>query len=202
MERQPDGSVTIGPVRRLVYAEQVDGRVHARLEPECQPTDVTHAISWGVDIDWADFELVPEGLRFSGLLRCKRIAPALHHAPAICVRDLGGYSRAVGQMEFLSEPTISDQSFEVRVGGTLAADPLVATTQLAKGALALHVGYRGLLHPVGGLWTHGKRVAIFINCPRGTVTVLPSPGGRILAAPGRGRRARAFGAVKTVLGRK
>lgn len=201
LSREPDGSVQIAPISELVYAEEVDGRVHARVDPDAQPTDVTHAISWGVDIEWSDFTEVEGGLQFKGLLRCKRIAPALHSAPAICVRDMGGYSRVVGQMEYLSDPEIDGLSFQVPVGGTLLTDPLVATTQLARGALALHVGFRGLLHPVGGLWTHGRRAAVLQTGPRGQVTLLPSPGGRILAAPGRGRRARAFGAVRRAIRR-
>lgn len=201
LSREPDGSVQIAPISELVYAEEVDGRVHARVDPDAQPTDVTHAISWGVDIEWSDFAEVEGGMQFKGLLRCKRIAPALHSAPAICVRDMGGYSRVVGQMAYLADPEIDGLSFQVPVGGTLLTDPLVATTQLSRGALALHVGYRGLLHPVGGLWTHGRRAAILQSGPRGQVTLLPSPGGRILAAPGRGRRARAFGAVRRAIRR-
>ena len=68
------------------------------------------------------------------------------------------------------------------------------------GALSLHVGFRGLLVPIGGLWTHGRRSPMHLTCPRGMVTLLPSPGGRVLVAPGRGYRARASGAIRTVVG--
>ena len=77
----------------------------------------------------------------------------------------------------------------------------MATTDLARGALALHVGFRGLLVPIGGLWTHGRRSPMHLSCPRGMVTLLPSPGGRVLAAPGKGYRARTSGAIRGAMGR-
>lgn len=199
--RNPDATVSIRPTSQLVYADTVDGRVHSRPDERSQPTDVTHALAWLVDVDWADLHVTDEGAEFAGTLRAEHIAPHANAMPAICVRDAGGYSRVVGQLEFRGEPTIDQTTWQVAVGGVIRADPLVATTQIARGALALHVGLRGLLHPVGGLWTHGRRISLYLTCPRGSVTLLPSPGGRVLAAPGRGVRARTLGFAKSVVGR-
>ncbi len=199
--RNPDATVSVRPTAQLVYAETVDGRVHARPGAQSQPTDVTHALSWLVDVDWADLRITPDGAEFAGTLRAEHIAPHANAMPAICVRDAGGYSRVVGQLEFRGEPTIEQGAWQVAVGGVIRTDPLVATTQIARGALALHVGLRGLLHPVGGLWTHGRRASIHLICPRGSVTLLPSPNGRVLAAPGRGVRARTLGLARSLVGR-
>ncbi|MGV1005266.1 MAG: glycosyltransferase [Candidatus Nanopelagicales bacterium] len=202
MFRNPDATIGIRPLDKLIWADAVDGRVHARLDETSQPTDATHAISWAVDIDWSDISVTDGGAAFTGVLRARRIAPHPGSIPAICVRDVGGYSRVVGQLEFRSTPTIDEEgTWLVPVGGVIRTDPLVATTQIARGALALHVGLRGLLHPVGGLWIHGHRSSHYLQCERGGVTLLPSPGGRVLAAPGRGVRARTLGTLKRMLGR-
>jgi hypothetical protein len=201
MVRQPDGSIEVTAVPELRYAHITEGRLLARLEEGGTPSDVTHSLSWGCDIDWVDLTPTPLGATFRGRLRTTKIPPADDSPPAICITDVAGYSRPVGQLHFAGEPTIDGLSWSRPVSGVLETDPLVATTQLAGGALALHVGFRGMLVPVGGLWTHGHRSRMRLTCPRGSVTLLPSPGGRVLVAPGHGLRARTSGAVRRVLSR-
>ena len=197
LRRRPDGSVRVSPRRELLFATNVDGRLLVRTRPEEPPSDVTHAIDWIVDIDWADLRATERGASFVGTLRATWIAPADDSPPSICVTDVGGYSRAVGQLHYTSEPTVDGLEWTAPVDGVIESAPLAATTELARGALALHVGYRGLLVPIGGLWTHGQRDRIHLTSNRGEVTLLPSPGGRVLAAPGKGYRARVSGAVRS-----
>ena len=201
LHRQSDGTVWVTPRPELLLAESVDGRLLVRTGPEEPPSDVTHAIDWVVDVDWADLVATPRGAAFRGTLRATGIAPDEGSAPAICVTDMGGFSRAVGQLHYTSEPVVEGLAWAAPVDGVLEVDPLIRTTDLARRALALHVGYRGLLVPVGGLWTHGHRAPIHLSSPRGEVTLLPSPGGRVLAAPGKGYRARASGVVRAVVRR-
>lgn len=201
LSRRADGSVWVAPRDGLLFASNIDGRLLVRTSPEEPPSDVTHAIDWIVDIDWADLRQTPDGASFAGTLRAIGIAPADDSPPSICVSDVGGFSRAVGLLHYRGAPRISGTEWTADVSGVIEADPLVATTQLARGALPLHVGYRGLLVPIGGLWTHGRRERILLTSPRGEVTLLPSPGGRVLAAPGRGVRARVSGVVRTLVGR-
>jgi glycosyltransferase involved in cell wall biosynthesis len=201
MRRRGDGSVWVEPLPRLLYASNVEGRLLVRLDPDSPASDITHAIDWAVDIDWADLEATPQGAAFRGTLRAIGIAPAEDSPPAICVSDVGGFSRIVGQLHYTSEPRVSGLEWSAEVAGVLETAPLVATTDLARGALPLHVGFRGLLVPVGGLWTHGRRTRMLLTDERGEVTLLPSPGGRVLVAPGRGMRARLSGAVRSVVSR-
>ncbi len=174
------------PRRELLLATNVDGRLLVRIGADGAPSDITHALDWVVDIDWANLTATPEGATFTGVLRATGIAPADDSPPAICVADVGGFSRTVGLLHYTAEPTIDDLDWSAPVAGVIETDPLVATTDLARGALALHVGFRGLLVPIGGLWTHGRRSPMHLSCPRGVVTLLPSPGGRVLVAPGEG----------------
>jgi glycosyltransferase involved in cell wall biosynthesis len=201
LARRPDGTVWVTPLPELVYASNVDGRLFASAEPGGTPSDITHAVSWGVDIAWSDMRATPQGAAFTGILRAVGIAPAEGSVPSICVPDVGGYSRVVGELHYLDEPTATGQEWAARVGGVIEVDALTATTTLARHALSMHVGFRGLLVPVGGLWTHGQRSPIHLACPRGEVTLLPSPGGRILAAPGKGYRARASGVARALVRR-
>jgi hypothetical protein len=201
LRRRGDGSVWVEPLPELLYASNVEGRLLVRTGPDAPPSDITHAIDWAVDIDWADLVSTPAGAAFHGTLRAIGIAPAEDSPPAICVSDVGGFSRIVGQLHYTSVPTVDGLRWSAEVAGVLATEPLVATTDLARGALPLHVGFRGLLVPVGGLWTHGRRTRMLLACDRGEVTLLPSPGGRVLVAPGRGMRARISGAVRSVVSR-
>ena len=201
LERHPDGSVWVSPRPELIFATNVDGRLLVRIGADGPPSDITHALDWVVDIEWAHLAPTAEGATFTGILRATGIAPADDSSPAICVADVGGFSRTVGLLHYTGEPTIDGLEWSAPVAGVIETDPLVATTALARGALPLHVGFRGLLVPIGGLWTHGRRFPIHLACPRGVVTLLPSPGGRVLAAPGKGYRARTSGAVRgAVLG--
>lgn len=200
LERQGDGSVLVSPRPELLMATNIDGRLLVRIGEDGPASDITHALDWVVDIDWADLVATSEGATFEGVLRATNIAPADDSPPAICVPDVGGFSRTVGLLHYTAEPTIDGLDWTAPVSGVIEADPLVATTELARGALPLHVGFRGLLVPIGGLWTHGRRSPMHLTCPRGLVTLLPSPGGRVLVAPGRGYRARASGAIRTVVG--
>ncbi len=201
LTRHADGTVWVDPLRELLLATNADGRILVQQDPDGPFSDVTHAISWGIDIDWGRIVVSEEGVAFTGTLRATGIAPADDSTPSLCITDVGGYSRAVGDLEYVDTPVVDGPSWSVRVAGMIHADPLVATTQLARGALALHVGFRGLLVPVGGLWTRGDRSPIAVQCPRGLVTLLPSPGGRVLAAPGRGYRARASRAFRSAFSR-
>ncbi|HYN56181.1 MAG TPA: glycosyltransferase [Motilibacterales bacterium] len=201
LERQPDGSVWVSPRPELLMATNVDGRLLVRIGDDGAASDITHALDWVVDIDWADLAPTPEGATFTGVLRATSISPADDSPPAICVTDVGGFSRTVGLLRYTGEPTIDHLDWTAPVAGVIETDPLVATTDLARGALALHVGFRGLLVPIGGLWTHGRRSPLHLSCPRGLVTLLPSPGGRVLVAPGKGYRARTSGAIRGVLSR-
>lgn len=201
LERLPDGSVWVSPRRELLMATNVDGRLLVRIGADGAPSDITHALDWVVDIDWAELAPTRQGATFSGVLRATGIAPADDSPPAICVADVGGFSRTVGLLHYTGEPTIEGMDWAAPVAGVIETDPMVATTDLARGALALHVGFRGLLVPIGGLWTHGRRSPIHLTCPRGMVTLMPSPGGRVLVAPGKGYRARASGAIRGVVGR-
>ena len=198
LERQPDGSVWVSPRPELLLATNVDGRLLVRIGEDGAASDITHALDWVVDIDWADLAPTPEGATFTGVLRATNIAPADDSPPAICVADVGGFSRTVGLLHYTGEPTVEGLDWTAPVAGVIETDPLVATTDLARGALALHVGFRGLLVPIGGLWTHGRRSPMHLTCPRGMVTLLPSPGGRVLVAPGKGYRARTSGAIRGV----
>jgi len=201
LERQPDGSIWVSPRPELLMATNVDGRLLVRIGEDAPPSDITHALDWVVDIDWANLAPTPEGATFTGVLRATNIAPADDSPPAICVADVGGFSRTVGLLHYTAEPMIEGLDWTAPVAGVIETDPLVATTDLARGALALHVGFRGLLIPIGGLWTHGRRSPMHLSCPRGVVTLLPSPGGRVLVAPGKGYRARTSGAIRGVVGR-
>ncbi len=201
LERQADGSVWVSPRHELLMATNVDGGLLVRIGEDGPASDITHALDWVVDIDWANLTPTAEGATFTGVLRATNIAPADDSPPAICVADVGGFSRTVGLLHYTAEPTIEGLDWTAPVAGVIETDPLVATTELARGALALHVGFRGLLVPIGGLWTHGRRSPMHLACPRGMVTLLPSPGGRVLVAPGRGLRARASGAIRSVVAR-
>ena len=201
LERQPDGSVWVSPRPELLLATNVDGRLLVRIGEDGAASDITHALDWVVDIDWANLAPTPEGATFTGILRATNIAPADDSPPAICVADVGGFSRTVGLLHYTGEPTVEGLDWSAPVAGVIETDPLVATTDLARGALALHVGFRGLLVPIGGLWTHGRRSPMHLTCPRGMVTLLPSPGGRVLVAPGKGYRARTSGAIRGVASR-
>ncbi len=201
LERHPDGTVWVSPRRELLMATNVDGRLLVRIGADGAPSDITHALDWVVDIDWSDLHPTEEGATFTGVLRASNIAPGDDSPPAICVADAGGFSRTVGLLHYTAEPTVEGLDWTAPVAGVLETDPLVATTDLARGALSLHVGFRGLLVPIGGLWTHGRRSPMLLSCPRGTVTLLPSPGGRVLVAPGRGLRARASGALRGLVTR-
>ena len=201
MQRQPDGTVRVRALPELLYAHIVEGRLLVQIATEGTPTDITHALSWGCDVDWADLTATPEGATFTGRLRATKIAPADDSPPSICITDVAGYSRSVGALRYVGDPTIDGLSWSRPVAGVLETDPLVATTDLSGGALSLHVGFRGMLVPVGGLWTHGQRARMHLTCPRGSVTLLPSPGGRVLVAPGRGYRARISGAIRRALSR-
>jgi glycosyltransferase involved in cell wall biosynthesis len=201
MERHPDGSVWVSPRPELLLAHNVDGRLLVRIGEDGAPSDITHALDWVVDIDWADLAPTAQGATFTGVLRATNIAPADDSPPAICVADVGGFSRTVGLLHYTGEPTIEGLDWTAPVAGVIETDPLVATTTLARGALALHVGFRGLLVPIGGLWTHGRRSPMHLTCPRGMVTLLPSPGGRVLVAPGKGMRARTSGALRSLVSR-
>jgi glycosyltransferase involved in cell wall biosynthesis len=201
MERHPDGSVWVSPRPELLLAHNVDGRLLVRIGEDGAPSDITHALDWVVDIDWADLAPTAQGATFTGVLRATNIAPADDSPPAICVADVGGFSRTVGLLHYTGEPTIEGLDWTAPVAGVIETDPLVATTTLARGALALHVGFRGLLVPIGGLWTHGRRSPMHLTCPRGMVTLLPSPGGRVLVAPGKGMRARTSGALRGLVSR-
>jgi glycosyltransferase involved in cell wall biosynthesis len=199
LRRRADASVWVEPYPELIYASNADGRLLVRTDPDAPPSDIMHAIDWAVDIDWADLVPTPEGASFHGTLRATGIAPADDSPPAICVSDVGGFSRIVGQLHYTSEPTVDGLSWSVEVAGVLETSPLVATTALARGALSLHIGFRGQLVPVGGLWTHGRRTRMLLTDERGEVTLLPSPGGRVLVAPGKGLRARVSGVVRSVV---
>ncbi len=201
LERQPDGTAWVSPRPELLMAANVDGRLLVRIGADGAPSDITHALDWVVDIDWSNLRPTPEGARFTGVLRATNIAPGDDSQPAICVADVGGFSRTVGLLHYTAEPTIEGLDWTAPVAGVIETDPLVATTELARGALALHVGFRGLLDPIGGLWTHGRRSPMHLTCPRGTVTLLPSPGGRVLVAPGKGLRARTSGALRALVSR-
>ena len=201
LERHPDGSVWVSPRPELLLATNVDGRLLVRIGEDGAASDITHALDWVVDIDWANLTPTPEGATFTGVLRATNIAPADDSPPAICVADVGGFSRTVGLLHYTGDPTVEGLDWSAPVAGVIETDPLVATTDLARGALALHVGFRGLLVPIGGLWTHGRRSPMHLTCPRGMVTLLPSPGGRVLVAPGKGYRARTSGAIRGVAGR-
>ncbi len=198
LERQPDGSIWVSPRPELLMATNVDGRLLVRIGADGAPSDITHALDWVVDIDWSDLAPTPQGATFTGVLRATNIAPADDSPPAICVSDVGGFSRTVGLLHYTGEPTVDGLDWSAPVAGVIETDPLVATTDLAGRALALHVGFRGLLVPIGGLWTHGRRSPMHLTCPRGMVTLLPSPGGRVLVAPGKGLRARTSGAIRGV----
>lgn len=201
LSRHPDGTVWISPRDELLLAHFNDGGLLVRTAEDQPPSDVTHAVDWAVDIDWADLVVDEEGVSFHGTLRAHAIAPADDSSPSICVPDVGGYARTIGELAYTGEPVIDGQDWSAPVEGRFHTDPLVATTQLARGALPLFVGFRGLLAPLGGLWTSGTRQRIVLTCPRGEVTLLPSPGGRVLAAPGKGYRARASGVIRSAVGR-
>jgi hypothetical protein len=201
LRRRPDGTVWVAPRPELLLATQEDGRLLVRTGPGEPPSDVTHAVDWVVDLDWADLATTEEGVSFTGRLRATWIAPADDSPPAICVTDVGGFSRTVGQLHYTSDAEVDGPTWSAGVAGVIETDALVATTALARRALPLHVGFRGLLLPIGGLWTHGQRDRIHLSGARGEVTLLPSPGGRVIAAPGRGRRARVSGAVRSLVQR-
>ncbi len=196
MRREPDGSVVVVPHDELLAASSLDGGLLVRRTPTSAPDEVTHAVDWVIDIDWADLVPSDEGVAFQGTLRATGIAPAAGSIPAICVPDVGGFSRIVGTLQYTEEPSVSGLDWSAPVAGSIQTDPLVATTALARRALNLHVGFRGQLTPIGGLWTHGSRTAIQLVSDRGMVTLLAAAGGRVIAAPGRGRRARMTSAIR------
>ena len=197
LQRHDDGTVWVTPHDELLYAESTDGRLLVRSGPDDPISDVNHAINWSVDLDWDQLRVTDDGAQFSGTLRARSLAPAPGSAPSLCVTDVGGYSRVVGRLSYTGEPQVVGLEWSAPVEGMLETDPLVATTELARGALALHLGFPGLLVPVGGLWTFGHRERISLEGPRGMVTLLPSPGGRVIVAPGKGLRARVSGMVRS-----
>ncbi len=200
LERRADGSVWVSPRDELLYASNLDGGLLVRIGSDGAPSDITHALDWIMDIDWADLAPTEAGAAFTGVLRATGIAPAEDSPPSICVTDVGGFSRTVGLLHYTDEPRVEGLTWSAPVAAVIESDPLVATTALARRALSLHVGYPGLLAQIGGLWTHGRRTRLHLSCARGEVTLLPSPGGRVIAAPGQGYRARVSGSVRAALG--
>lgn len=195
LSHNPDGSVRVAPRPELLRAANVDGRLLVRSSPELPPSDVTHAAAWDIDVDWASLHATPTGAAFTGTLRATGIVPAEDSAPAVCVTDVGGYSRAIGTVRYTGEPVIDGLTWSVSVAGDVELEALIRTTQLARRALALHVGYRGLLLPIGGLWTQERREPFQLASDAATVTIVRGRRGRVLAAPGQGYRARVSGAV-------
>ncbi len=139
-----------------------------RTAPDAPVTDVTHAVELvgrpGLGGPAADHERAGAS---PGCCGRRSLAPADDSAPAICVTDVGGFSRVVGQLEYAGAPRVDGLEWAADVRGVLATDPLVATTELARGALALHVGFPGLLVPVGGLWTYGRRERMHLETGAG-----------------------------------
>lgn len=201
LARHVDGTMWVTPATGMLAASVVEGRVIVRLHPEGPASDVTHAVDWTVGFDWADLSPTPGGVSLVGVLRATGIAPAADSTPSICVTDAGGYSRVVGALHLDGDPEVDRTSWSVAVSGVLEADALAATTQLARGPLALHVGFRGLIVPVGSVRARGRPVAVLLYGRRGHVTLVPAPGGRVLAAPGRGHRTRLSVAVRSLVGR-
>ncbi len=189
MIRQPDGRVLISHLEAVVEATEADGR-HVVHLGEGQPTDVTHALRWSLDIDWGTFTVIPEGVAFEAEMRAARISPG-DPPPCLCVADVAGYSRPVGPLHYTGEARLKGPSWRRPVAGVLQVDPLVATTALAGGGLELHLGVPGGTAPVGALRTRGRRRPIQLSCPRGRVTMLAAPEGQVLITPGRGYRVRA-----------
>lgn len=201
ISRKPDGTLWVSALDEVLLAYNSDGRLLVRIGANGTPSDITHALRWGTDIDWADLTPIAQGLKFTGVLRATGIAPSDGSLPAICVTDVGGFCRPVGALRYTGEPTIDGRAWSRPVAGVLEADPLAATTKLAGGTLSLHMGFRGVPEPVGGVWARGHRSPMHLTCPRGMVTLLPSPGGRVLVAPGRGYRTRVSGAVRRAVSR-
>jgi ACR3 family arsenite transporter len=52
-----DGSIWVSPRPELLMATNVDGRLLVRIGADGAPSDITDALDWVVDIDWADLEL-------------------------------------------------------------------------------------------------------------------------------------------------
>lgn len=189
MVRQSDGGVLISPLPEVVVASDADGRQLVRAGGG-RPTDITHALRWWLEIDWSDVSAAAGGARFAGVLCASRIAPG-DPPPMLCVADVAGYSREVGPMHYTAAAEISGTSWRRPVSGVLAVDPLVATTSIAGGELALHLGVRGATSPVGELRIQGPARPILLSCRRGRVTLLPAADGQVLILPGGAYRVRA-----------
>lgn len=189
MVRQSDGGVLISPLSEVVVAADADGRQLVRLGGG-RPSDITHALRWWLEIDWSDVAADSGGARFAGVLCASRIAPG-DPPPMLCVADVAGYSRPVGPMRYTAAAEISGTSWRRPVAGVLEVDPLVATTSIAGGELALHLGVRGATSPVGELRIRGRARPIRLSCRRGRVTVLPAPDGQVRIIPGAAYRVRA-----------
>ncbi len=190
------------PLPELLFASNVDGRLLVRTGPDAPPaTSRTPSTGWSTSTGptWCRRRRVQPSTAPCGRSKSH---PADDSPPAICVSDVGGFSRIVGLLHYLSAPTVDGLEWSAEVAGVLATEPSGGHHGPGPGgALPLHVGFRGLLVPIGGLWTHGRRTRMLLECDRGEVTLLPSPGGRVLVAPGRGIRARISGAVRSVASR-
>ena len=195
LESRPDGTVWVTPRKEIVRAEAGDGSLVARID-DGPTSDVTYAVNWVLDVDWASGTRTRGARRFPGTLRGSNIAPAEGSLPAICVTDVAGYSRAVGALQPAAAISVDGLAWALPVDVVLRAEPVVATTALVDEQLALHLGYPNFLQPIHEFRAKGSLPPQLLRCRRGSATLLPAPDRSVVVVPGTDYRALAGNVVR------
>ncbi len=190
-----DGTVWVTPREEIVRAEADDGSFVARIE-DGPTSDVTYAVNWVLDVDWASGRHSRGARTFPGTLRGSITAPAEGSLPAICVTDVAGYSRPVGALRPAAVMSVDGLAWSLPVHVVLRADPVVATTALVDEQLALHLGYANFLEPIHELRAKGALPPQLLYSRRGSATLLPAPDRSVVVAPGTRYRALAGNVVR------
>ncbi len=183
-----DGTVWVTPREEIIRAEAGDGSLVARID-DGPTSDVTYAVNWVLDVDWASGTRSRGARTFPGTLRGSNMAPAEGSLPAICVSDVAGYSRPVGALRPAAAMSVDGLAWSLPVHVVLRADPVVATTSLVDEQLALHLGYANFLEPIHELRAKGSLPPQLLRCRRGSATLLPAPDRSVVVVPGTDYRA-------------
>ena len=195
LESRADGTGWVTPRQEIIRVEAGDGSLVARID-DGPTSDITYAVNWVLDVDWASGTRSRGARRFPGTLRGSNMAPAQDSLPAICITDVAGYSRPVGALHPAAAMSADGLTWSLPVHVVLRADPLVATTALVDEQLALHLGYANFLDPIHELRAKGSLPPQLLRCRRGSATLLPAPDRSVVVAPGTDYRALAGNVVR------